>query len=134
MTDLPIEHKQTAGWSGGGGSCGAECACGVVFGNFDTPIEAREQLDAHIEDERVKVPSTVDVRWLIAKLRLVLVRNEALMDLLRRYSPDSMGGTPDLFAPDCGHEVADEMNHNPWDCLDEQVRVLALDLDSEVAS
>jgi hypothetical protein len=47
----PPEHKQVAGWGGGGTLCGMECACGTVFDGFDTFVEVREQLDRHIEDE-----------------------------------------------------------------------------------
>lgn len=57
MTDLPIEHHEIGAWAEDikGHSdqvCGVQCACGETFDGFDTPIEAREQLDAHIEDER----------------------------------------------------------------------------------
>lgn len=42
------------------------------------------------------------------------------LELLDRYSTLSMGGTPDLFWPECGHEVCCS-EHNPWECMDSQV-------------
>lgn len=44
-------HYQTGGWTGGGdGGSGAECACGLGYGGFDTLAEAVAVLDAHIAD------------------------------------------------------------------------------------
>lgn len=42
------EHMQVSGWGGVPGECGAECACGVTYDNFDTIAEASELLDEHI--------------------------------------------------------------------------------------
>lgn len=48
------EHRQVAGWGGGGSACGAECACGVAFDGFDTMAEAGAILDSHIADASPK--------------------------------------------------------------------------------
>lgn len=45
-----MPHHESGGWKGTGpGSCGVECACGVVFDGFDTLVAAAEQLARHIE-------------------------------------------------------------------------------------
>lgn len=44
----------------------------------------------------------------------------AALDLLDRYGRDHMGGTPDLFAPYCGH-VTRGNDHDPWECMEDQV-------------
>jgi hypothetical protein len=44
---------------------------------------------------------------------------ERLIDLLWDGTPDCMGGTPDLFAPQCRvHEPCDD----PWGCWEERVK------------
>lgn len=53
MNDLPIEHQEISAWTEGVEGCGVLCACKLTLDGFDTLAEAREQLDAHIEDERV---------------------------------------------------------------------------------
>lgn len=56
----PVEHRHVSGSIGGPGENAAVCACGVGFSGFDSPAEAREQLDLHIEDERVRVAGGSD--------------------------------------------------------------------------
>ncbi len=48
--DPTPEHVASEAWKGDeSGSCGVECACGVVFDGFDTLAEAAELLARHIE-------------------------------------------------------------------------------------
>lgn len=66
-----------------------------------------------------------------------------LVMLLRAVLPESMGGTPDLFAPDCGHQGSHRWSdgfpdtyddHDSWDCWEEQAKaVLAEDLGQDVS-
>lgn len=44
------EHEQVSAWGGIRGECGAACACGTTFDNFDTLAEAIALLDQHIAD------------------------------------------------------------------------------------
>jgi len=48
-TDAPA-HEQVSGWGGIAGECGAACACGTTFDNFDTLGEAVALLSRHIAD------------------------------------------------------------------------------------
>jgi hypothetical protein len=46
------------------------------------------------------------------------------LKLLDRYSQLGMGGTPDLFSPDCWHMATGTVSHDPWDCMESQVSAL----------
>lgn len=52
-------HQQVAGWSGGAGECGAECACGTTFEGFDSIGAALLLLEEHIADPAEPGPPPV---------------------------------------------------------------------------
>lgn len=52
-----LVHKQSGGWGGYEGTCGAQCACGVTYDNFATLGEASALLDGHIATANAAIPA-----------------------------------------------------------------------------
>lgn len=54
---VPAEHRHVGGAFGGPGENEVECACGLVFGGFDTPAAAMEVLERHIASPEPTEPA-----------------------------------------------------------------------------
>lgn len=83
----------------------------------DYPVMAQQPMRAHAEAIAAAIQAAGWTRGGDERLARAL-------DLLDRYSQADMGGTPDLFAPDCGHMATGTVTHDPWDCMEAQVAVL----------